>query len=139
MGIHSIILYIMLAGSIIGGIDRLFGNKLGLGEKFEEGFNAMGPIALAIVGIVSLAPVLANLVKPIVSPILKIFGADPAMAAAIIANDMGGIFPRNSTCRKPASRPFFRSDCGGNAWLYIGLFHAPWIGVDRTGRSAPFF
>ncbi|MCG1012344.1 ethanolamine utilization protein EutH [Tepidanaerobacter sp. GT38] len=90
MGIHSIILYIMLAGSIIGGIDRLFGNKLGLGEKFEEGFNAMGPIALAIVGIVSLAPVLANLVKPIVSPILKIFGADPAMAAAIIANDMGG-------------------------------------------------
>ncbi|NLZ52012.1 MAG: ethanolamine utilization protein EutH [Thermoanaerobacteraceae bacterium] len=90
MSIDSIILYIMLLGCIIGGIDKFFGNKLGLGEQFEEGFNAMGPIALAIVGIVSLAPVLANLVKPVVTPILKIFGADPAMAAAIIANDMGG-------------------------------------------------
>jgi len=90
MSINNIILYIMLAGCIIGGIDRLTGNKLGLGQQFEEGFKAMGPIALAIVGIVSLAPVLANFIKPVVSPILKTFGADPAMAASIIANDMGG-------------------------------------------------
>lgn len=90
MSIDNIILHIMLAGCIIGGIDKLLDNKYGVGEQFEEGFNAMGPIALAIVGIVSLAPVLGNLVKPVVSPILEIFGADPAMAASIIANDMGG-------------------------------------------------
>ena len=72
MSIDNIILHIMLAGCIIGGIDKLLDNKYGVGEQFEEGFNAMGPIALAIVGIVSLAPVLGNLVKPVVSPILEI-------------------------------------------------------------------
>lgn len=90
MSIDSFIMYLMLAGCIIGGIDKLIGNRLGLGERFEEGFKAMGSIALAIVGIVSLAPVLARLLKPLVSPMLKTFGADPAMAASIIANDMGG-------------------------------------------------
>ena len=35
-----------------GGADRLLGNRFGLGEKFEEGFRLMGPIALSMVGII---------------------------------------------------------------------------------------
>ena len=51
----------------------------------------MGSLALAMVGIVSLAPVLAGILKPIVVPVYRLLGADPAMfAGTVLACDMGG-------------------------------------------------
>lgn len=90
MSFDQIIIWIMAVGILIGGIDRIIGNKLGLGEKFEEGFNAMGPLALGMVGIVTLAPVIARVLGPVIIPIFDLVGADPAMFASILANDMGG-------------------------------------------------
>lgn len=90
MSLDRIIIWIMAVGVLIGGLDRIFGNKLGLGEQFEEGFNAMGPLALGMVGIVTLAPVIAKVLGPVIIPIFNFFGADPSMFAAILANDMGG-------------------------------------------------
>ena len=91
MGIDKIIIIIMTIFMAIGGIDKIFGNKLGYGEKFEEGIMAMGSLAVAMVGIISLAPVLKNLLTPIVGPIYSALGADPAMfATTLLANDMGG-------------------------------------------------
>ena len=75
----------------LGAIDRIIGNRFGLGEKFEEGIIAMGSLALAMIGIICLAPVLANLLRPVVVPVYQFLGADPAMfAGTILANDMGG-------------------------------------------------
>ena len=77
--------------AVLGAIDRIFGNRWGLGQEFENGILAMGSLALAMVGIVSLAPVLAAVLKPVVVPIYALLGADPAMfAGTILANDMGG-------------------------------------------------
>lgn len=77
--------------AVLGALDRIFGNRFGLGEKFEEGILAMGSLALAMVGIVSLAPVLAVVLKPVVVPVYTFLGADPAMfAGTILACDMGG-------------------------------------------------
>ena len=81
MGIDKIIIIIMTIFMAIGGIDKIFGNKLGYGEKFEEGIMAMGSLAVAMVGIISLAPVLGKLLTPIVGPIYSALGADPAMFA----------------------------------------------------------
>ena len=51
----------------------------------------MGPLALAMVGTITLAPVLAGLLKPVVVPVFTFLGADPAMfAGTILACDMGG-------------------------------------------------
>ena len=33
---------IMAAGVVLGGVDRILGNRLGYGEKFEEGFKLLG-------------------------------------------------------------------------------------------------
>ena len=75
----------------LGAVDRIIGNRFGLGEKFEEGITAMGSLALAMIGIICLAPVLANLLRPVVVPVYQFLGADPAMfAGTILANDMGG-------------------------------------------------
>ncbi len=90
MDFETIIIWLMAVGILIGGIDKIIGNKLGLGEQFEEGFNAMGPLALGMVGIVTLAPVISELLGPIIIPIFTFIGVDPAMFASILANDMGG-------------------------------------------------
>ena len=90
MTFDKFIIWIMAIGILIGAVDRLFKNKFGLGEKFEDGLNSMGPLALSMVGIVSLSPVISNILGPIIIPFYKFLGADPAMFASILANDMGG-------------------------------------------------
>jgi ethanolamine transporter len=91
MSINEIIVYLMVGMMALGAVDRIIGNKLGLGAQFEEGILAMGSLALAMIGMICLAPVLANLLRPVVVPIYTFLGADPAMfAGTILANDMGG-------------------------------------------------
>ena len=91
MSINEIIIYIMAVFLALGALDRIAGNRFGLGEKFEEGILAMGSLALAMIGIICLAPVLASLLRPVVVPVYQFLGADPAMfAGTILANDMGG-------------------------------------------------
>ena len=81
---------IMAAGALLGGIDRILGNRMGLGDKFEEGFRLLGPVALAQAGIICIAPVLANVLGPAVSVVYHALGQDPAMFGSILAIDMGG-------------------------------------------------
>ena len=91
MSINEIIIYIMVIFMVLGAVDRILGNRFGLGEKFEEGIMAMGSLALSMIGIIVLAPVLANLLRPVVVPLFGLVGADPAVfAGTILANDMGG-------------------------------------------------
>ena len=91
MSAHEIIILIMAVFAAAGALDRIFGSKLGLGEQFEEGIRTMGTLALSMVGIICLAPVLANLLRPVVVPVYTFFGADPAMfAGTLLACDMGG-------------------------------------------------
>lgn len=88
---HEILIAVMAVFSVLGALDRILGNRFGLGKEFEEGILAMGSLALAMVGIVSLAPVLAALLKPVIVPVYDFLGADPAMfAGTILACDMGG-------------------------------------------------
>lgn len=91
MDINVIIVWIMMIFMILGGLDRIIGNRFGLGEEFENGIIAMGALALAMVGVVSLAPVLAKILEPVVAPVYAFLGADPAMfATTLLAIDMGG-------------------------------------------------
>lgn len=91
MSFHEILIAVMAFFALLGAVDRIFGNRWGLGREFEEGIQAMGSLALAMIGIVCLAPVLAAILKPVVVPLFSFLGADPAMfAGTILASDMGG-------------------------------------------------
>ncbi|MET3557184.1 ethanolamine transporter [Streptococcus rupicaprae] len=91
MSINEIIIYIMVLFMLIGAVDKSIGGKLGLGEKFEEGIMAMGALALSMAGIMVVAPILANILKPVIVPLYGLVGADPSIfATTFIANDMGG-------------------------------------------------
>ncbi len=91
MSAHEILIAVMAVFAVLGALDRILGNKLGLGQEFENGILAMGSLAMAMVGIICLAPVLASLLRPVVVPVYEFLGADAAMfAGTILACDMGG-------------------------------------------------
>ena len=91
MSAHEILIAIMAAFAVLGALDRIFGNRFGLGQEFENGILAMGSLAMAMIGIICLAPVLASILKPVVVPVYNFLGADGAMfAGTILACDMGG-------------------------------------------------
>ena len=91
MSFHEVLIDMMAVFALLGGLDRILGGRFGLGSRFEEGILSMGSLDLAMVGIDSLAPMLAGILKPIVVPVYRLLGADPAMfAGTVLACDMGG-------------------------------------------------
>lgn len=85
-----IMMAVIAAGVILGGADRILGNRLGYGGKFEEGFRLLGPTALSMVGMICLAPVLADILGWVIVPFYRTIGVDPAMFGSVLAIDMGG-------------------------------------------------
>ena len=91
MSVHEILITIMAVFAVLGAADRILGNRFGLGQEFENGILAMGSLALAMIGIITLSPVLADVLTPVAGPVYSFLGADPAMfAGTILACDMGG-------------------------------------------------
>ena len=91
MSAHEILIAVMAVFAALGALDRILGNKFGIGKEFEEGILAMGGLAIAMIGVITLAPVLAAVLKPVVVPVFHFLGADAAMfAGSILACDMGG-------------------------------------------------
>ncbi len=118
MNINKLIVYIMVFFMGVGAVDKILGNKRGYGKEFDEGFMSMGPLAIGLVGILSLAPVLTSVLKPIITPLYALFGADPAMfASTILAYDMGGYDLAMAMSSSPAVGTF------------SGLLHGSMMGV----------
>ena len=88
----SRILFILFAlFAVAGGVDYIISNRFGLGKAFERGITTMGPLALTMTGMMVLAPVLADLLSPVILPLFNLMGVDPAMfAGSLLACDMGG-------------------------------------------------
>lgn len=90
MGISKVIMIIMAAFFVLGALDRLFGNRLGMGAEFERAFGLMGPTSLTVVGLICLAPVLAPALQMVVAPVFDLIGADPAMLPGVLLScDVG--------------------------------------------------
>ena len=82
---------VMAAFSVVAAIDRIFGNRLGLGKEFEKGFNLLGTLALSMIGMIVLSPAIARLLEPLFDFVYGTFGIDPSIIpASLFANDMGG-------------------------------------------------
>jgi len=91
MSVSAVVMNILVVFMLVGLVDKLRGNKHGYGERFDAGFQAMGDLALAIVGIIAVSPVLLRLLAPLVTPVFGLLGISPAMfPASILALDMGG-------------------------------------------------
>lgn len=98
---NRIILGIMAAGVVLGGVDRMFGSPKGYGKKFEEGFFFLGPTALSMAGMICLTPVLAQTLGKGIIPVFGLLGVDPAVFGGMLAIDMGGYQLACSLARDP--------------------------------------
>ena len=87
---ENLILYIVAAFFFIGAIDYILGDRLSLGFLFKDGLNTMGPLAISMVGIISLTPVITEGLNLFLVPIAERLGIDPSIfVSSIIAIDMG--------------------------------------------------
>ena len=87
---NEVLMIVMAAGAVLGGFDRLRGNKWGFGDKFETGFMLLGSMALSMVGMICIAPVLAQWLGNVIVPLYRLIGVDPAMFGSLLSIDMGG-------------------------------------------------
>ena len=90
---NSAILWIMMIFLVVGGVDKLRGNKLGYGAQFDEAFATMKPMALAMIGVLVLVPIFRMVLEPIIAPIYEFFGASPAMFAGTLLGVDAGAYP----------------------------------------------
>lgn len=91
--INTLIMCVMMLFTVVGAVDKIRGNKLGYGEKFDEAFHTMGPLAIAIVGIMTLVPIIELTLEPLIAPVYAAIGASPAMFAGTVLPIDAGAYP----------------------------------------------
>ncbi len=90
--------------ALLGALDRITGNHLKIGEEFEKGILSVGTLAVAMVGMITIAPTLANLLTPACSWFSQQLGIDASFLGGFVANDMGGASIAVSLSKTPWSR-----------------------------------
>lgn len=85
----QVITYVMIGFAVIAAVDKIIGNKLGLGKEFDRGMMMLGPLTISMTGMLIMAPLIAHLFSGVASgfPEFLDFSIVPAM---LLANDMGG-------------------------------------------------
>ncbi len=102
MTAQNAIMWVLALGAVVGGIDHLLGDRTGLGKRFEEGFQLLGPTALSMAGILCLVPLLSALVQRCLLPLWRWQSVDPSILAGVLAIDMGGYQLALTSARDPA-------------------------------------
>ena len=82
---------IILVFALLGALDRVLGNKFGVGKEFEQGFMLLGTMALTMIGMIVISPLIADLMGPVSGFVSEKLHIDPSIIpASLFANDMGG-------------------------------------------------
>lgn len=96
----SVISVVVLIFSVLGALDKIFGNKFGLGAEFEKGFKLFVPMTFSMLGILVIAPAVGAWLTPFFEWIYSVFKIDPSVIpASIFANDMGGVTLSTAVCK----------------------------------------
>ncbi len=93
----EIFTYVMIAIAVISAIDRIFGNKIGLGAELEKAVSMIAPLALSMAGILVLAPSISHLLQNI-SGNFPDFLDFSIISSLLLANDMGGAHLARDLC-----------------------------------------
>ncbi|MBQ9968163.1 MAG: ethanolamine utilization protein EutH [Oscillospiraceae bacterium] len=90
---------VILIFSVLGAVDYILGNKLGIGDEFKRAFSLFCPMALSMLGMIVIAPALGVWLMPFFQWFYDLFGIDPSIIpASLFANDMGGMQLARSVC-----------------------------------------
>ncbi len=87
----NLLTIIMLIFSVLGAIDRILGNRFGMGKEFEKAFMLLGAMALSMIGMIVVSPFIAEIMKPVSVFFSNVLHIDSSIIpASLFANDMGG-------------------------------------------------
>ena len=82
---------IVLICSTLGALDRILGNRFGLGKEFEKAFMLLGTMSLSMIGMIVISPFIADVMKPVSQFVSAVLHIDSSIiSASLFANDMGG-------------------------------------------------
>jgi len=96
----NILTIVILVFSMLGIVDKLLGNKLGLGAEFERGFKLFAPMVFSMLGMLVIAPAIGAWLTPFFDWFYSVFEIDPSVIpASLFANDMGGMTLAQSICK----------------------------------------
>ena len=70
----SAINYVMLAFAALAALDRIFGNKFGLGRELERGINMLGTLTVSMLGMIVIAPAIGVWLTPVFEGFYDVFG-----------------------------------------------------------------
>ena len=134
----KIMMWVMAICALIGGVDQLAGNKFGLGRRFEDGFQLLGPTALSMAGLICITPLLSLGLEHTIVPLYRILHLDPGMLGGVLAIDMGGY----QLCKELAQDPAIGRYGGIIVGATLGCtitFSIP-VGMGMLGeREKPLF
>lgn len=87
----DIVTIIILVFALLGALDRIFGNKFGIGKEFEQGFILLGTMSLTMIGMIVISPLIADFMRPVSAFVSDALHIDSSIIpASLFANDMGG-------------------------------------------------
>lgn len=91
---------IILIFALLGAIDKLIGNKFGLGAEFEKGFGLFAPMVFSMLGMLVIAPAVGVWLTPFFDWFYTALKIDPSVIpASLFANDMGGMTLAGKVCK----------------------------------------
>ncbi len=98
----TVLMFIFAAFAVIGAVDRIIGNRFGIGQEFEKGIMATGSLALSMVGMICIAPAFTKILVPVITPVAEFFHFDPSVIiGSILANDLGGASLAQTMAQSP--------------------------------------
>jgi ethanolamine transporter len=81
----------MTVFAMLGAIDRILGNRFGIGKEFEKGIMMLGVLMMSMTGMIIIAPAIADVLRPALSMMSEVLPIDPSVIPGLLfANDMGG-------------------------------------------------
>ena len=87
----EILYFVFACFMLLATVDRVIGNRFGIGKEMEKGVMLLGTMTLSMVGMIVLAPVIANLIMPVLNPLKEYLHLEPSVImGSLLANDMGG-------------------------------------------------
>lgn len=137
MDINRIIMWIMACGAVLGGFDRILGNRFGYGDKFEKGFQMLGNVGLSMAGIICLAPALGKGIRFLVGPVCNALKMDPSIFGSLLAIDMGG-YPLAVDLAKDPQLGLYAGIIISSMFGATLVFHIP-VGVGFLGERDESF
>ena len=137
MSVLSIIIVIF---AVLGAVDYLIGNKIGVGEEFEKAFSLFGPMALSMLGMIVIAPAVGEWLMPAFDGFYDLCGIDPSIIpASLFANDMGGAALSQSVCKSEELGGFHAMVVASMMGCVISFTIPFALGVVQREQRKPLF